>query len=184
MRSHATKETPMDVLRSAPTRRTRAAGALLALAAMAAVLALTGCDRARSHKSSAGGDVGANPLTSSTTAASPTAAASPTGGGKDYCSVVIEVNTQVGTMVNKRFKPTTEWTGDQIRALVDWTLSNRDEFLALTPPQLKQAVQVELQWDQSIKDHNYSLSAPAPPGTVEAFHKIGQYQTAVCGIQY
>ncbi len=84
----------------------------------------------------------------------------------DYCSVVIKVNTDAGTMVNKTFVPADEWTRAQVAALVDFTLTHRTEFLAITPAELKSAVEVELQWMQAIKDAGYDLQTQNVPAGI------------------
>jgi hypothetical protein len=116
-----------------------------------------------------------------TSAAPPTAA---TGIGDDYCSVVIKVNTDAGTMINKTFVPSTNWSRAQVAVLVDWTLGHRIEFLNITPPELKQAVEAEMLWMQAIKEAGYDLAAKAPAGTAEAMGKITNYNLTQCGISY
>ncbi len=148
---------------------------------VAPTVALAGCWPFSSSSIDQGAPTPA-PTPAATAAASPTPA---TGIGDDYCSVVIKVNTDVGTMVNKTFISTDKWSRAQVTALVDFTLGHRTEFLNITPPELKLAVEAELQWMQAIKDAGYDLYAPnAPAGTAEAMGKITNYQITKCGISY
>jgi len=121
----------------------------------------------------------------SSTAASSTAA-SPTAGaalGGDFCSVVIKVNTDAGTMVNKKYIPVDQTTQAQIMTLTDWTIAHRAEFLAITPAELKADVELEMQWWQAIKDAGYDWkAAKVPDGFGPAAKRISDYEHSVCGI--
>ena len=90
--------------------------------------------------------------------------ASPTlqsGTAVSYCALLIQVNTQLGTMVNKRLIPSTEWTQDQRTAIVKEALGHRDEFLAATPAELRPDIQVELEWYDNIAAAGLQVIAEA-----------------------
>ena len=122
----------------------------------------------------------------SASAPPPTAAASPAvkqGTPESYCAVVIQVNTQYGTLIDKHFVPATQWTQAQRTGIVTFALAHRDEFLAATPPELRPDIELELQWYQSIADHGYSWTdAPYPAGLPEAAKRIVAFQQKYCGI--
>lgn len=120
------------------------------------------------------------------TAAPPAASPTPASGlGGDYCSVVIKVNTDIGTMVNKKFVPSPEWTHAQVQALVDFVLSHTAEFRALTPPELKSDIEVEILYWQAVKDAGYDMvTAKAPAGLGNAAVQITDYQRTHCGISH
>jgi hypothetical protein len=147
------------------------------------MLAVAGCK-------SAAADQAANAATTPTplaTVPSPAApSASPTaqwGTAESYCALVIQVNTQLGTMVNKKLIPATQWTQDQRTAIVKEALGHRDEFLAATPAELRPDIEVELQWYDNIAAAGYSWTAAAmPSGLPEAAVHIVNYQQTHCGI--
>ena len=152
---------------------------------VAPAVALAGCSPSSSSPSSISSSSSNDPNAS--TPAATAAATSPavaTGVSGDYCSTVIKVNNDAGTMRGKTFVPTDQWSRAQVAILVDWTLGHRTEFLNITPPELKQAVEAEIQWMQAIKAAGYDLAAQGPAGTADAMGKITNYQLTQCGISY
>ncbi len=110
-------------------------------------------------------------------------AASPTP-SLDYCAVVIKVNTDAGTLVNKKFVPSPQWTHAQVQYVADYAIDHHAAFVALTPPELKADVEVEVQFWQAVKDAGYDmLAATPPPGIGPAAQHITAYQKAHCGIE-
>jgi len=147
------------------------------------VLALAGC------KSGAADQAAEGPATTGTNATLPAPTASPasptvqSGTAESYCALIIRVNTQLGTMVNKKLIPSTEWTQAQRTAIVKEALGHREEFLAATPAELRPDIEVELQWYDNIAAAGYSwTAAAAPPGLQEAAVHIVDYQQTHCGI--
>lgn len=157
---------------------------VVAVGLVAPMLALAGCWPFSSSNSNQG-----TPTTPATVAATPpaTTAASPTpvATGGDYCSEVIRVNTENGTMVGKSQISVDKWTSAQIKAIVDFTVAHSAEILAISPPELKAAMTVDLQWWQAVKDANYNTSAAkVPAGFPEAVAQISNYQHTTCGINF
>lgn len=102
----------------------------------------------------------------------------------DYCAVVIKVNTDAGTLVNKKFVPSPQWTHAQVQYVADYALNHQPEFLAIAPPELKADIQVEIQFWQAVKDAGYDMLTPnLPAGIGEAAKHITAYQKAHCGIE-
>lgn len=117
-----------------------------------------------------------------TSGPSPTAASAI---GGDYCAVVIKVNTEAGTMVDKKFITVQAMTKAQTQTLADWVLGHRAEFVAIAPPELRSDIELAVQWWQAVKDAGYDwFSAKAPAGFPEAAARIAQYERTQCGISY
>ncbi len=86
-------------------------------------------------------------------------------------------------MTNKHIISPLKETLDQFKALVDLSLAARDQ-LGAAPSQIKSDVDIQLQYFQALKDHNYANDTPLPAGFAEANARINQYQADVCGFVY
>jgi hypothetical protein len=154
--------------------------AAVTVAFVVPAVALAGCWPFSSDSNKQAAPTPPATATAAPPAASPTAAS---GLGGDYCSIVIKVNTDTGTMVNKKFVPTDQWTHAQVQTLVDFVLSHTAEFRDITPPELKSDIDVEILYWQAVKDAGYNMTAAKPPaGIGEAAVRITKYQQTHCGI--
>ncbi len=111
----------------------------------------------------------------------------PPGGGsaESFCALVIQINTQLGTMVNKKFISVNQMTNAKWAELVQAALQHRAELLAAAPAELKPDVELEMQWYEAVAAANGDANAAAaPPGFGEAAGRIAQYQAVHCGITY
>jgi hypothetical protein len=142
---------------------------------------MAGCKSGAADQAAEGATSG--PTGTSATTPAPTSPVAQPGTADSYCALVIRVNTQLGTMVNKQLIPSTEWTQEQRTAIVKEALGHRDEFLAATPTALRPDIEVELQWYANIAAAGYNwTTAAAPPGLPQAAVHIVDYQQKNCGI--
>jgi hypothetical protein len=153
---------------------------VLAAAALAA-LALSACDKA-APAPAAGASATPSSAPSSAPASSP-AATTGTATADDWCAMVIADNTKWGTMVNKVYLPPNKWTDEQRKGVATDALNNKDKYLAATPPEIKDAVQLELTYYAALRDNNWDVAhTPPPAGFLDAVHKLATYQHDKCGI--
>jgi hypothetical protein len=87
-------------------------------------------------------------------------------------------------MVNNRIISPLEETLDNLKAVVNLTLAAKDQLLAGLPTNVRPALLVELQYFQSLKDHDFSSSTPAPAGLDAAIKKVNAYGEATCGFTF
>jgi hypothetical protein len=137
----------------------------------------------------------AAPTTAPTTAATATSvpSAAPVAGGGSaaaWCGFVIEINTKYGYMTNKNYS-TTPPSLDVQRQILTEALSRLDEWVAKTPPEIKDATAAEIAYFQRLKAygdaHGWTDPAAFPPPTAAEVTLIGSlvpYQEKECGITF
>ncbi|MCI0686816.1 MAG: hypothetical protein L0Y54_06200 [Sporichthyaceae bacterium] len=154
-----------------------------------AVLAITGCAKSETAEPSATGG-GSTPATS-TPAGDPTSATpSPPGdtGGDAaaWCDLVIRVNTKWGLMVNKHYLPPGEVAMEQLVGLVDEALAGANQYVAASPPAIRRAVEIQLQYFQALKDHNFDVTSVLLPDAefAQATEDLNAFQEDKCGVTF
>jgi hypothetical protein len=151
---------------------------LSAILAVVAATGLAGCDKPA--------PTAASTLAPPTSQASPTPSGPPPAatGASDYCALAIKILTESGLMVNNRIISPLEETLDNLKAVVNLTLAAKDLLLAGLPANVRPALLVELQYFQSLKDHDFSSSTPAPAGLDAAIKTVNAYGAATCGFTF
>lgn len=164
------------------TRRT-----VIVLAALAAALA--GCSKAAPPGAGGGNVAGPGGAGATATTAAPATTAPPAGttpplaGGTDYCGVVIAENTKWGTLKDGKFSSMGAWTPAQLHGLIGDALAGRDQFIALAPPEIRDAVRMEMDFFQAVADNGYRVAGtPIPAGFPQAAIAITDYQHQHCGL--
>lgn len=141
----------------------------------------------------------AAPSAAATTAPSPAAAATPgpsaapaAGGGtaEAWCGFVIDINTKFGYMSNKNYSATPP-SLDVQRQILTEALSRLAEWIARTPPEIKDATAAEVAYFQALKAygdaHGWTNPAAFPQPTAAEATLIGSlvpYQEKECGITF
>jgi hypothetical protein len=117
-------------------------------------------------------------------------AAGGTGTFAAWCAFVIDVNTKYGYMTNKNYSATPP-TMDVERQIVTEALSRLNEWVASTPPEIKDATAAEVAWFQRMKAygdaHGWTDAAAFPPPTTAESTLIASlvpYQQKECGITF
>jgi hypothetical protein len=188
------------------TRRTPSSLAGAALGGLLA-LALAGCGASAtpnpvaSAASTAPGasvttaapSAAATPAPSTATTASSVPSAAPAAGGGSaaaWCALVIDINTKYGYMTNKHYSATPP-SLDVQRQILTEGLSRVDEWVAKTPPEIKDATAAEIAYFQRAKAYGdaYGWTNPAtfPQPTAADATLIGSlvpYQQKQCGITF
>jgi hypothetical protein len=136
-------------------------------------------------------NVTAVPATPVTATSAPSA--KPTAGGGTaaaWCGFVIDVNTKYGYMTNRNYSATPPSMEVQRQILTE-ALSRLDEWVAKTPPEIKEATAAEIAWFQRLKAygdaHGWTNPAGFPqPTAAEAalIASLVPYQKKECGITF
>jgi hypothetical protein len=125
-------------------------------------------------------------LVASPGAARTSARSNPAGAtdAKAWCAYVIQVNTRLGTMKNKRFLPTASVTPSMWKKVVDAAVAGRSKFLAVTPSSIKTAATHEMAYFAHLKANHYSRTTPLAPWTVAEVTQITNFEKTKCGIKF
>jgi len=107
-----------------------------------------------------------------------------TGDATDFCTLAIQIATESGIMVDKHYIPPLQETLDQLKALVNAALANRDRLVTGLPDDVRAAVDVQLQYFQALKDNDFSSATPVPAGLDAATQTVNQYQVSACGVTF
>jgi hypothetical protein len=164
---------------------------ILSVCAMA-VVACGGAGSTRTHTPAAGAlsvQPGASTSASqtqpaATSAASPTKAAAVAPNAEAWCALVIDINTRYGYMKDKRYLPAQQVSPDTFKAIGEEGISRRDEILAITPPEIKDAMTAELDYFAASKANNFSATTPLDSFTPALQQQLVTFQTDQCGISF
>lgn len=115
-------------------------------------------------------------------AASTAVASGPPAG--PWCASVIRINTQFGTMKNKRYLPIGRLSKKAIVAVMEYALKNRAKLLAITPNEIRTAQSHELAFYAKLKANHYAPTTPLGPFTLADNDKLIAFQKAKCGIKF
>jgi hypothetical protein len=108
---------------------------------------------------------------SSNGAAQPSAAA--------WCAMVIDINTRAGTMANKQYLESGLADPVKAKAAAQEAVKRRNELLAITPPEIKDAMTHELNYYvASLKNP----SAGMGDFTIADVRALSSFQKTKCGI--
>jgi hypothetical protein len=125
----------------------------------------------------------------SATASPPPNTALPSADAAAWCAFVIDVNTRGGYMVDKTYGRTL--TAAQAQAILSEAITRKDEYIALTPPEILPGVQAEMAWYQRIADYAAAngwtdLAKFPQPTSAEtaAMAPLVPFQLANCGIKF
>ena len=121
-------------------------------------------------------------VVASLVAASAAVASGPPAG--PWCASVIRINTQLGTMKNKRYLPTGQLSKKAIVAVMEYALKNRAKLLAITPNEIRTAQTHELAFYAKLKANHYAPTTPLGPYTLADNAKLIAFQKAKCGIRF
>jgi hypothetical protein len=100
-----------------------------------------------------------------------------------WCAAVIKINTQYGTMKNKRYLPQDKVTQKQRVAVYEAALKQKGKLLSITPKSIKTAQQHELTFFANLKANHWSPTTPLAPMTIADIHKLSAFQRTQCGIK-
>jgi hypothetical protein len=103
---------------------------------------------------------------------------------KSWCTAVIQVNTEYGTMKNKRFLPPGQVPVSAWKKVIDATLAGQSEYIARTPAEIKTAVKHQVAWFAKVKANHYSLKTSPAPMTIADVQKIAAFEKTKCGITF
>ena len=103
---------------------------------------------------------------------------------KGWCNAVISVNTKYGTMKNKRFLFPTQVPPSSWKKVIDTTLANQNQYIALAPGSIKTAVKHQVAWFKKVKANHYNLRTPLAPMTIAEVHAIANFEKTKCGITF
>lgn len=103
-----------------------------------------------------------------------------------WCAAVIRVNRKYGYLVGDppQYLPPDKLTPDMLRGIVEETLAQEQDYMAITPEEILHDVQLELQVFHAMRDAGYDLRTiqAAPPGFVQSQKELLDYQVQNCGI--
>jgi hypothetical protein len=185
------------------TRRTPSNTAVAAIGCLLAV-ALAGCGAAATPGqgstaapatpsaavSTAAPTTASTPAPSAAATTVPSTAPTAAGTAAAWCAFVIEINSKYGYMTNKNYsaKPPSL---DVQRQILTEALSRVDEWVAKTPPEIKDATAAEVAYFQRLKAygdaHGWTSAAGFPQPTAQEATLIGSlvpYQEKNCGITF
>jgi len=115
-----------------------------------------------------------------------TSAGSSTAGSSDakqWCALVIKLNTKYGTMKNKRYLPEAMVSPQAWKRVIDAAVTQRSRLLAVTPKSIKTAMTHELDWFARVKKNNYNrVTTPLGSFTIADITKLTNFQRTQCGI--
>jgi hypothetical protein len=114
----------------------------------------------------------------------PTTPPAPAAGAGDWCTFAIRIGTDSGMLVNKHYISPLDETLDQFKAVVNMSLAAGNQLLTGIPDDVRAALLVEMQYFQALKDHNFGVDTPTPPGLDAALAVVNQYQVSACGITF
>jgi hypothetical protein len=133
----------------------------------------------------------ATPSTAATASSVPNA--TPVAGGGNaaaWCAFVIEINTKYGYMTNKTYSVNAP-SFDVQRQLITEALSRVDEWVAKTPPEIKDATAAEILYFQQVKAYGDANGWTDPakfpqmtPAESTAISSLVPYQIQQCGIKF
>jgi hypothetical protein len=119
--------------------------------------------------------------------------AAPVAGGGSaaaWCAFVIEINTKYGYMTNKSFSKTPP-SIDVQRQILTEALSRIDEWVAKTPPEIKDGTNAEIAYFQRVKAYGdangWTNPAAFPKATAAETALIGSlipFERTQCGITF
>jgi hypothetical protein len=117
-----------------------------------------------------------------------TSAGSPTAGSsdaKEWCALVIKINTKYGTMKNKRYLPEGQVSARAWKRVIDAAVAERSHILAVSPKSIKKAMTHELDWFARVKANNYNrISTPLGSFTLADIKQLTNFQRTQCGITF
>ena len=121
-------------------------------------------------------------VVASLVAAPPALSSGPPAG--PWCASVIRINTQFGTMKNKRYLPIGQLSKKAIVAVMEYALKNRAKLLAITPNEIRTAQFHELAFYTKLKANHYASTTPLGPFTLADNEKLIAFQKVKCGIKF
>jgi len=121
-------------------------------------------------------------VVASLVAASAAVASGPPAG--PWCATVIRVNTQFGTMKNKRYLPMGQLSKKSLVAVIEYALKHRTQLLTITPNEIRTAQIHELAFYAKLKASHYASTTPLGPFTLADNEKLIAFQKVKCGIKF
>ncbi len=115
---------------------------------------------------------------------STSAATAGVGDTKSWCKAVIDANTRLGTMKNKRYLAPGKITPAMWKKVVDEAVANGGKYIALAPSSIKTAVRRQIAYFKNIKANRYSRTTPLAPMTLADVKKLTNFQRTQCGITF
>lgn len=119
-----------------------------------------------------------------TSATVPTKAAAVAPSAEAWCALVIDINTRHGYMKDKHYLPANQVSADVFKAVSEEGISRRDELLAVTPAEIKDAVTAELDYLAASKANNFSATTPLGSFTAALQQQLVTFQKDQCGISF
>lgn len=133
----------------------------------------------------------AAPSVAATASVAPTAPPVAGGDVAQWCAFVIEINTKYGYMKDKAYS-TTVPSMDVWRQIITEALSRLDEWMAVTPPEIKDATAAEIAWFQAVKAYGDANGWPKDSmkypqltsAQITLLTSLTPYQETKCGIKF
>lgn len=116
---------------------------------------------------------------STTTSGSPAASGGTQPSAAAWCAIVIDINTRGGTMVNKNYIKSGLRDPVKAKAVAQEGVNRRSEILAITPPEIRDAMAHELDYYAAVLK---SPSAGLGDFTAADLQALISFQKTKCGI--
>lgn len=142
-----------------------------AILGVALTLLVSACGTAAKDASPGGSS------TSTSTGGTPTSAAQPSAAA--WCAMVIDINTRGGTMINKNFVQDGVKDPVKAKAVAQESVNRRSEILAITPPEIKDAMAHELDYYAAALANPSAGLGDLTPADLQA---LIDFQKTECGI--
>jgi hypothetical protein len=104
---------------------------------------------------------------------------------KAWCAWMIRVNTKYGLMKNKHYLPEDKMTVAAWKGVIDTTLAQQKQYIAIAPASLKTALTHEVRYYARAKTKGYVLNkAKLGSFTRAELNQVVDFQRTKCGIVF
>ena len=104
---------------------------------------------------------------------------------KSWCAWMVRVNTKYGLMKNKHYIPESKWTVAAWKGVIDTTLAQQKQYIAIAPASLKSILRDEVAYYARVKAKGYMLTkAKLGTFTRAELNQVTDFQRAKCGIVF
>jgi hypothetical protein len=102
-----------------------------------------------------------------------------------WCAWMIRVNTKYGLMKNKHYIPESKWTVAAWKGVIDTTLAQQKQYIAIAPASLKAILAHEVAYYARAKAKGYMLTkAKLGSFTRAELNELSDFQRTKCGISF
>lgn len=102
-----------------------------------------------------------------------------------WCAWMIRVNTKYGLMKNKRYVPENKMTVAAWKGVIDTTLAQQKQYIAIAPASLRTTLTHEVAYYARVKKKGYMLTnAQLGSFTRAELKELTDFQRTKCGIGF